>query len=309
MKDVKWVLQQIDEQYELLTDPQMEQFFKDLQKRQIEEEGKNNAIYATVTNELGAYYRVRSRYSESEACFSESAEILKNIYGEKSVEYATVLNNIAEVYRLEGHPDKTEKVLKQVLEIFRETVGEKHTLFAGCLNYLGHFYMEQGKYALAEEMYKKSIDIVTEMPDEESLLATAYHNISAPLRLQGRNLEAMQYLMLSKQLYDQKVGTDDYHYTAVLNSLGLTNHSMGNYDKAAEYYLEVLKITEERFGKDHKEYAVAAGNLAVCLEAKGDTEQAKKYAKASYESSLTINGSEHRFTKKAKQYYEQLNSK
>lgn len=302
MDDLKEVLQQINMQYEVLAAPEMERFFKELQKKQEAKEGKSGLIYATITNELGAFYKGRSRYAESEACFAEAAGILRELHGGKSPDYAVALNNLAEIYRMEGQSEKAEMLLHQAMEIFRATVGEDHILFLGCLNYLGHFYMGQGSYTRAEEVYQKVVNALQAMSAEDPFMATAYHNLAGALHMQGKNAEARRLLLLSKQLYEEKVGTDDYHYNAVLNSMGIISQDMGEYETAVGYYLQVLEVAEERFGREHVEYAAAAGNLAVCLETMGDYEGAADYAGRSFESHLTVNGPEHESTKNAEQY-------
>jgi tetratricopeptide (TPR) repeat protein len=307
--EIKEILREIDRQYQVLGPADMEEFFKKTLEFYKDEHGRDSPGYASLANEFGAFYRNQSRYEEGEQLFLEAAEILAKLQGKNSAEYATALNNLAELYRLAGNRDKAEEILNQVIGIFRESVGERHFLYASALNYLGHFRHEGGQAQEALDLYEESLKIVSEMPENHALLATAYGNVAGALRSLKRYPEAVKYLEDAKKLHEEKLGANDQHYSAVLNGIGSLWHTMGDLDKAAEYYDKVMQLLLRHNSKKTRDYAIAAGNYAACCEARGELDKAVHYAKEARDCFAAVYGPDGPFTPGARKYLDHLEKK
>ena len=57
----------------------------------------------------------------------------------------------------------------------------------------------------------------------------------------------------------------------------LVYKTMGDYEKAVEYYNNSLSINLKTLGKNHPNVAVAHNNLGVLYRAKGDNEKALEH--------------------------------
>ena len=159
------------------------------------------------------------------------------------------------------------------------------------------------------ELYEKSLKIVSDMPANHALLATAYSNAAGVLRSLKRYTEAVKYLEEAKRLHEEELGTNDQHYSAVLNGIGSLWHTMGDFGKAAGYYKKVIELLLRCNNKRNRDYAIAASNYAACCESQGELAQAVYYAREAKDSFDAVYGPDGPFTPGAQKYLSRLEEK
>jgi len=81
--------------------------------------------------------------------------------------------------------------------------------------------------------------------------------------------------------------------TVYLNSAGLTSSTLGNFDKAIEYYEQALKIDLRAFGEDHPNVAIYRNNLGGAWVSLGQYEKTIEYLELALASDLKTYGEDH----------------
>ena len=74
--------------------------------------------------------------------------------------------------------------------------------------------------------------------------------------------------------------------TVYLNATGLIMHTLGQYDKAIEYYDKALESNLKTFDDDHPNVAACWNNLGSALDSKGEHDKAIGYFEKALESNL-----------------------
>ena len=81
--------------------------------------------------------------------------------------------------------------------------------------------------------------------------------------------------------------------TVYLNAAGLIMYTLGQYDKAIEYFEKALESNLKNFGPDHPEVATNWNNLGSALDSKGEHGKALEYYEKALESNLKTFAPDH----------------
>lgn len=250
-------------------------------KRQLarmQAEGETGPDYATVVNELGAYYRGGSHYPESEKCFNEALEIMETSGLGETKQTATMMLNLAGTYRMTGRYALSEAKLLEAVALLEKIHMESDYAYVAVLNQLSLVYQGQGEYAKAIEVTKKVLGIVRQYAAENKHeIATALGNLASACIAIKRLDEAQAYAEEAKEVFES-MPTQSIHYPAVFSILGSIYFYKEDYGAALRNLERSLQLTEHYFGKN-KDYAMVENNLARVLEAKGDLPQALSHQK------------------------------
>lgn len=259
--------EQVDLAYQTLKGPALERRLRELADRCRAEYGGRDALYASMLNELGSYYRGQGRYEESERTFREALELLAQSRGTDSPDYATALNNLAGTHRLMGRLEEAEREFAACLTLYRQTLGEGHILYAAGLNNLSLVCLDLGDLERAAELQSRAARVLETMPDRRDELASALCNLGELRRRQGRPEEAEHCLLRALELFQRELGVDTPHYHAALNGLGVLCYEEGRYEEACRWFLDAAAAAEKLYGSEHREQQAALEHLCMARRA------------------------------------------
>ena len=115
-------------------------------------------------------------------------------------------------------------------------------------------------------------------------------------RFEGMNM-AKTFFELFCQTKEDKLdipGEADTVKARRYNNIGWVYYnSMGDYDKALEYYQNALKIREEKLGLEHPDTATSYNNIGLIYKKKGENNKALKYYELSLEVRKKVLGPDH----------------
>jgi len=259
--------EQVDLAYQTLKGPALEDRLRELTDRCRAEYGERGALYGSMLNELGSYYRGQGRYEASERAFREALELLAQSRGTDSPDYATALNNLAGTHRLMGRLKEAEREFAACLTLYRETLGEGHILYAAGLNNLSLVCLDRGELERAAELQGRAARVLETMPDRRDELAAALCNLGELRRRQGRPEEAERCLLRALELFQRELGVDTPHYHAALNGLGGLCCEVGRYEEACRWFLAAAAAAEKLYGSEHREHRAALEHLRMARRA------------------------------------------
>lgn len=107
--------------------------------------------------------------------------------------------------------------------------------------------------------------------------------------IQGRTLEAEQYITYALQASDQYLGRNSVAYAANLNSKAKLYQLEGKYNEAEQLYDEAIPVIAKRFGEAGMQYAIVINNKAMLYQTIGRYEEAIALMKKAIAAAETSN--------------------
>lgn len=265
---MKWdrYLAQIDEVY-ALPPQEAETRLLQLDSSCAEEYGKNSTFYASMRNELGAFYKGQGRFEEAAACFRQAIALFRTQARPGDPALATAMNNLAGVLRLSSRPDEAEELFRGCLQLYADSVGTQHILYAAGLNNLSLVCLDRGETDQAARLQQQAADILRALPESRDELAASLINLGALRQTQGRLEEAEKLLDEALALFETELGTDTPHYHAALNGRGIVRYAAGNFSAAEADFLSAARAAEAMYGVDHYEAESARANARAARRA------------------------------------------
>ena len=290
--DVKRFYQELDQTYSQGLE-EVERFL--MEGRRTFREAGNAAGLVAVHNELGAFYRGTSRYTESLTAFQTAGEEIVRRLGTDCVEYATLLNNMAGTYRLMGRPAEAAKLFRQAIDIYQNQNAENSYAFVSVLNNISLADQELGQLEEAAANLERALSMLRRMPGLLHEEAVTYHNLTALYHKMGRQEDARRCLEMALASFAEGGGKEDAHYAAALNSLAGFLYSAGDYNRAVETYRKAAKYTKRWFG-ENVEYAVTFQNMSWACQAMGEEGEARRSLEEAERVLSKLFGPEHERT-------------
>jgi len=107
--------------------------------------------------------------------------------------------------------------------------------------------------------------------------------------IQGRTLEAEQYIAYALQASDQYLGRNSVAYAANLNSKAKLYQLEGKYNEAEQLFDEAIPVIAKKFGESGMQYAIVINNKAMLYQTIGRYEEAITLMKKAIAAAETSN--------------------
>jgi len=203
-----------------------------------------------IFNLLGRLYQKTKKPEKAITTF-ENSILLYNTHSDLglSSEKASILNNLAAVY-LEKNVKKAIENYKLGLDIYTKINSERNNKYNPHLantNFaLAEAYLKNEDFYNAKMHFKTAIKLYEILPDNSlnALKASAFYQLGNIFTEEFNLFDAQLNYSKSLAIYKLLMKKDEKAYhpflTAVLNNLGVTYKSLGEYEKALEYFSEAL---------------------------------------------------------------------
>ncbi|MEQ1586601.1 MAG: tetratricopeptide repeat protein, partial [Cyclobacteriaceae bacterium] len=114
-------------------------------------------------------------------------------------------------------------------------------------------------------------------------------NMGVMFLIQGRTLEAEQYIDWALQASDQYLGRQSVAYAANLNSKAKLQQLVGKYNEAEQLLNEAIPVIAKRFGEAGMQYAIVINNKAMLYQTIGRYDEAIALMKKAITAAETSN--------------------
>lgn len=195
---------------------------------------------------------------------------------------ASVLNNL-------GEQDQAIEYCQKALDMYQSLYGEDDNDVSLCLNIMGLIYSKKGDYLKAFDYYEKSLDIRLGW-DDDGDIAASYINIAQIGNEYGMYDDALELYKRALAHIDQLTETNR---ATLYNNIALTYSSLDNNEKAIEYLLKAIGISEVEYGKDHPETAFYYKNIGSIYYETEQYELSKSYLNKALDIYTKFYGSTH----------------
>jgi tetratricopeptide (TPR) repeat protein len=177
--------------------------------------------------------------------YIEALQLYDKLHGKQTISYASTLHNLAAVYRMKAMEsrgmdklellERAQEAIQDVITIREQLLGSKH------------------KETLQSKILQASIFKTNKQIDKaENLLLTI--------------------LKIAIKEYDASI---DLLIATIQNNLGLLYKEKQQWYLAKDFYQKAFNIRSSVLGDEHPETIIVMHNLAECLLAMGEEQQAK----------------------------------
>ncbi len=140
-----------------------------------------------------------------------------------------------------------------------------------------------GKWDRAEKTFRTILKLA-ERIESESATAEALYLLGKQLSRKGKNNEALENLTLALSLFSKI--DDNNGITKIWGSIGVVHWSMGDFDKAMEYYGKQLELS--RGESNLRQTSIAYSNMGIIEFTRGKHAVAKEYFKSYLNISIEL---------------------
>ncbi len=251
----------------------------------IGEESSSN--YAVALNNLAMVYSRECNFRDALTLYEKVAEIRCRILGTNHPDYAMTLNDIAVVYQKYGDFRRARDYQARSVEIIGLTKGIESPDAAVICHNLGSLYHALGNYAEAEKQYRNCANIQLKIKgDRHSDYAKVLNALGALYVDMQRYDEAVSCLEQCSRISLDTYGRQHPDYANYQSNIASVLNLYGQWEKAEQILLEVLKIYEASSLQNTTQYALALNKLAYTYSAQGQDKY--NQAQALYRQSADI---------------------
>lgn len=186
---------------------------------------------------------VCDKEDEAAELYEKSAEVKREIYGDRAPEYAAAIETAADAFVKVGSYRRALSYLKKLAKAVSAGLGQTHEATRNVWKKLGDCAMRTKSYKSAQNAFSKLLHSNLAPEDE----AHARLQLAVALTHLSKSKAALEHIEAAKLLVARHFGKKDMRYAKVLNGAAgvlerLNNHAdaLHNMQEASEIVAEVL---------------------------------------------------------------------
>jgi CHAT domain-containing protein len=244
--------------------------------------------YASTLNSLGILQIDQGKIPDAEETFNYAISIIDRIQGENDDAKSGIQGNLAKVYFSLGDYSKAAELQKSIVDSDREYFGEESFTYGKSVLNLGSTLLYDKKFAESEKLHQEAL-IVFEKSEGKSGANYGYtlNNLSLLNSKRGYIDEALDYGKQAIQTYEKAFGSDNPEVAFPYFNLANAHLGYEEIEKAEPLIIQSYNIRKKAFDKDHPLFAKNANQMAILSWKKGDTKEALKYYKETFDNYFT----------------------
>ncbi len=246
-----------------------------------------NDIKARTLALLGAIYRDRDLYSQSEEFYLQALDLIKS--QSNSVIRIKILPDLAHLYFLQGRFKEAEELSRIALEKTHKKLGLAHPNSSKTLNFLAHILNLQNKNKDAQDLLLRALEITEsnfgvnhpQTLSSYAFLANFYDTQGLLKKGEELNLKVLAQLDNSQQ-------DSSLFIAPVMNNLGFNYLAQQNYIKSELYLTNAFDSLKEILGVDNRKTLNTLNNLSLLYQALNKKKIANQFAEDSLRGTFKL---------------------
>ncbi|MBO7455643.1 MAG: CHAT domain-containing protein [Paludibacteraceae bacterium] len=219
-------------------------------------------LYDVYTNQMYCYYALR-RMDKAIEYAHKAVDVLEHQDKMYVHSYVHALANLGYCLDVAKRNDEAKRYLDHAVAIARDSLKPTDNAALEVMNSQAYNYSYRGDYGKAIEiMYEvvqRTREASPESPNLAVRLAALSYFYAAIENYEGAINVTQEVLQLYKKFY----GEDSFNYNDLGQRLGNYYRESGRVAEALPYHQRAVEVAEKTYGKQHREYALALGNLAA----------------------------------------------
>lgn len=162
--------------------------------------GPEHPLVGEIKYNLGAFYRVRSRYPDSRESFESSLNIWHKKLRPDHPRLMAAYMELSGVCRILGMNEQAEALLKRTIKIRTKVLGEEHLKVGEHWKELGLFYKNTGQLKEAEFALLRAVEILTKALGKQNPLLAYIRKTLADIQKDLAEQESAQAKPVPKKV-------------------------------------------------------------------------------------------------------------
>nr|MDQ3017332.1 tetratricopeptide repeat protein [Bacteroidota bacterium] len=190
------------------------------------------------------------------------------VYGDSiSPQYAHALNREGEFLGMQGQLTQSLPLLNESISILTTLKKTESQLYILVSSNLAQYSMWLGDFTEAEKWFRITLSSQEKKSGKENPKYSSSLMLFGQLKALTSDYEESEILLNEAMAISVRVNGKDSHQTAQAHSgLAILYAESGHPEKAIPHFIENLRISEIRYGKDDERYAVSLMQVGICYQ-------------------------------------------
>lgn len=217
------------------------------------------------------------KYEKAETALTELLTYAEDKFGKQSIEYAHAAMAMGVYYGSQELYKETEEYVNTALNILQKKDPESVD-YLETMNTLGNICFYTGQMKKADSVYSYVMEQTEKKYGKDLPVYNFSFNGKAITAISLEQYDKAINILNQVRASDEKKGnTHSSSYAATLNNIAHAYNKIGKQDSAEYFFLQVLQLNEEIYGKEHPEYKKTCFNLGNFYWETGRTQDAIRY--------------------------------
>lgn len=190
-----------------------------------------------------------------------------------------------QLHALQGHLQNTRQGYQEHIEDLTKRIAQ----LASIRGKVSDELLSQTQQALADGNTQQ----LERLLDQMATQTTSTHQVTAEVNYQRCQIAKDEFRYRQAFTLCQHAVQSAPDRTDYLSELADLAHSLGDYNKAVEYYEQALASYLKTYGEDHPDVAISRNNLGATWDARGEYEKAIGHYEQALASDLKTYGEDH----------------
>ncbi len=219
-------------------------------------------LYDIYTNQMYCYYALR-RMSKAIEYAHKAVDVLERQDKMYVHSYVHALSNLGYCLDVAKRNDEAKRYLDHAVAIANDSLKPTDNATLEVMNSQAYNYSYRGDYGKAIEIMYEVVKRTREAAPESPNLAIRMAALSYFYAAIENYDDAIAVTLEVLPLYAKYYGESSFNYNDLCQRLGNYYRETGRVEEALPYHLRAVEAAERTYTKQHREYALALGNLAA----------------------------------------------
>ena len=219
-------------------------------------------LYDVYTNQMYCYYALR-RMDKAIEYAHKAVDVLERQDKMYVHSYVHALSNLGYCLDVAKRNDEAKRYLDHAAVIANDSLKPTDNATLEVMNSQAYNYSYRGDYGKAIEIMYEVVKRTREVSPESPNLAVRLAALSYFYAAIENYDDAIEVTKEVLPLYKKFYGENSFNYNDLGQRLGNYYRESGRVAEALPYHQRAVEIAEKTYGKQHREYALALGNLAA----------------------------------------------
>lgn len=219
-------------------------------------------LYDIYTNQMYCYYALR-RMPKAIEYAHKAVDVLERQDKMYVHSYVHALANLGYCLDVAKRNDEAKRYLDHAVAIANDSLKPTDNARLEVMNSQAYNYSYRGDYGKAIEIMYEVVQRTREVTPESPNLAIRLAALSYFYAAVENYDEAISVTQEVLPLYKKFYGENSFNYNDLCQRLGNYYRESGRVKEALPYHRRALEAAERTYTKQHREYALALGNLAA----------------------------------------------
>ena len=244
----------------------------------------DSLVIATVLNNIGRVYFLRSEFEEALLVYTEAVTIRRQVLGDLSIDVAATVYNIGQTNYQLGDLDKSMEHYQDFLLIAKSCFGSDTRDIALAYKGIAEIHQEKSELKLAQHYFTQALSSQRASVGNYTEVASTLNKLGNLCYEMQDYASAMKYYKEGLEVENTVLPSSHSHIVITLTNIAHIHKHLRDYRRALRAYKSVMKMQSQTLGTDSIKVAETLSSIGLMQYHVRDFESAFE----SYQEALRI---------------------